>query len=639
MTRRMSSTTAWDWIVFKSVANKADEIGKSADNRIGGKRCDMMEWMHFHRTLFGKLVLSFGVLIVATITLIGVFSFRASEQIIEKQILESHQNTLEQINKNISFILDQVVVSVNIYNLNADLESMLQTRSLDPQQQLKNREQVERKIVTNSIIFSNIQMNTILIGLNDVVYSQNPTWLTGSSDLEAFPWYSRVKEQPERLHWLPTHASFAAQQEGKPVFTAVKMLQSQYVTRNYGILLLSIPESELFAIYSESLNDRSAMDGNAIFIMDSEGRVISHSDRSLVGTRIRDEALLAFINENDPGRIHWSKTQAVISSRIPKTDWFVMKSIQRVGLFQDIRNLQAKIALMSLLGLLVTLIIAVLLSKVLSAPLVKLSARVRTYIAQSGMPHQKEASQNEVHMLNHGYEEMVAKLESTIMDLIANQESRRKAELAALQMQINPHFLYNTLNSIKCLVWTQKSHLIEPMINALVHLLEKTIHRSGEWISLTEELECVQNYVFIQQIRLDTVIPLHLHVDNDIKKYKIPKLLLQPVVENAIFHGFEETLEGFVISVHCANMGDHIKIEVIDNGLGMEPQTLKQLLLGLESKQSEQFTGIGVYNVDERLRMNFGAQYGMNIQSEWGKGTRVTIMLPRGEEHKRDEAH
>jgi len=594
----------------------------------------MMKWMHFHRTLFGKLVLSFCALIVIPITLIGIFSFQASKQIIEQQILESHQNTLDQINKNISFILEQVIVSVNIYNLNPDLEAMLQVPHSNPQQQLKNREQVERRMVTNSIIFSNIQMNTILIGANDIVYSQNPTWLTHASDLEAFPWYDKVKEQPGRLHWLPTHESFVSQQKDKLVFTAAKMLQSQYVTRNYGVLLLSIPESELFSIYNKSLNDE-----NAIFIVDSEGRVISHSDRSRVGNRIRDEQLLAFIRDNVGDGIHWSKTQAAISSPIPKTDWFLVKSIQRVSLFQDIRSLQMKIALISLLGLFFTLMTAVLLSKVLSMPLVKLSAKVRAYIAQSGMPHRSEETQkDEVNVLNHGYEEIVARLESTIMDLIANQESRRKAELSALQMQINPHFLYNTLNSIKCLVWTNKHHLIEPTINALVHLLDKTIRRSEEWISLEDELKCVKNYVFIQQTRLDTVIPLHLHVDKEIAGYQIPKLLLQPIVENAIFHGFNESLDEFIISVHCASLRNQIRIEVVDNGIGMDSQTLKKLLLGLAQKQPEQFTGIGVYNVDERLRMNFGAQYGINIQSEAGQGTRVMIMLPRIEEEKKDEA-
>jgi len=584
-----------------------------------------MKWLNFYHTLFGKLILSFCILVLIPITLIGIFSFQASEKAMEVQILQSHRNTLEQTSKNIGFLVDQIISSINIFNLSSDLEPMLKLKETDRTQQIKTREQVERRMLANSYAFTNFKMDIILIGLNDTIYSQKPTWLQGIDDLKSLKWYNIVLNEPQRFHWITDQQSLLDNEEDTHVVIAAKMLQSQYSTKNYGILLLSIHEDVLYDIYKEVLSE-----DNAIFLMDSMGMIISHSDRALVGTRFQEEGLLAEMVSKDADSIQkWSKHQLMISKKIPKTDWFIVEYVPKLSIFRDITNLQTYMVLLSVISLLVALVVAVLLSRFISLPIVKLSRKVRSYSMQNRFPDYNVESINEVNMLSTGYERMIDKLDRTIIDLITNQESKREAELIALQTQINPHFLYNTLNSVKCLVWTKKYDRIEPTVNALVHLLEKTIHRSDEWITLEEEIECIRYYVFIQQIRLDTTIELSVEIDPAIRSYKVPKLLLQPIVENAIFHGFHAIDDEFVISVYCKSVGDRIMIEIIDNGTGMEPQILKQVILGLETKTKDHFNGIGVHNVDERLRMNFGAQYGINIQSELGKGTRVTMMLPQ----------
>jgi len=241
---------------------------------------------------------------------------------------------------------------------------------------------------------------------------------------------------------------------------------------------------------------------------------------------------------------------------------------------------------------------------------------------------------DEIAVLNKEYNNIITELEETIHNLITEHEEKRKTELHALQMQIKPHFLYNTLNSIKCLIWTGKTELIEPTINALINLLEQTISQKEELITLKEELRCVKDYIYIQEIRSSRTIRLNIQIPKPLQDCRIPKLLLQPFIENSIFHGFEpkdQSQSGSVwgtISIYCTSIGNDIQIEVLDDGIGMDQSTVDDLLTDDSQIISRRFSGIGVKNVLERIRLYFGPQYGLKIHSESNVGTSLIITLP-----------
>lgn len=240
---------------------------------------------------------------------------------------------------------------------------------------------------------------------------------------------------------------------------------------------------------------------------------------------------------------------------------------------------------------------------------------------------------DEITLLSREYEHIIDELEKTINDLIREQEEKRKAELQALQMQIKPHFLYNTINSIKCLLWAGKTELIEPTINALVNLLEQTISGKEELITLGEEIQCVKDYIYIQEIRSSHTIRLNVKIPEALQKCLVPKLLLQPLVENAIFHGFEPKQPSGKIwgtlSIYATAIGNTIQLEILDDGVGMEQSTAEKLLLDDSQVRPRRFTGIGVKNIQERIQLYFGKHYGLTIHSEPGVGTSVVITLPQ----------
>lgn len=230
----------------------------------------------------------------------------------------------------------------------------------------------------------------------------------------------------------------------------------------------------------------------------------------------------------------------------------------------------------------------------------------------------------ETMQIGNAFNSMLDELHEYVDQLILSQKQQRHAELAALQQQINPHFLYNTLASIKFLVRQGGKEDSEAIINALISLLQNTIGNVNETITIEQELENLRNYVLINQMRYGNRIKVHYFVGPDCMNLPIPKLILQPFIENSFFHGFNRKQEG-TINVLIWREGDNLKCEVTDNGDGMNQIDMK---LPKTKRKQQLFSGIGVRNVHERIQLIYGEAYGVTITSEPDVGTKVLIIMP-----------
>jgi two-component system, sensor histidine kinase YesM len=205
------------------------------------------------------------------------------------------------------------------------------------------------------------------------------------------------------------------------------------------------------------------------------------------------------------------------------------------------------------------------------------------------------------------------------------QKQKRNAELAALQQQINPHFLYNTLTSIKFMVQQGGKEEAAETVNALIFLLQNTIGNISETITVRQEIDNLKSYVLINQKRYGERIRVNYFIEPECFEIQIPKLILQPFIENSFFHGFNKK-SGGTINVLVWQEGASLICEVLDNGDGMEVSADNKLP-GTKRKQA-MFSGIGVRNVDERIQLIYGKAYGVTISSKIGEGTKVRISLP-----------
>ncbi|MBE5855675.1 MAG: sensor histidine kinase [Lachnospiraceae bacterium] len=209
------------------------------------------------------------------------------------------------------------------------------------------------------------------------------------------------------------------------------------------------------------------------------------------------------------------------------------------------------------------------------------------------------------------------------------QKRLRKAELDLLQAQINPHFLYNTLDAI---VWSAEAgnqKQVVSMVGSLSDFFRTSLNRGKEIITIREELQHVRSYLEIQQIRYQDILSYEISVPEDIFEYRIPKITLQPLVENALYHGIKNRRGGGKIIVSGENKEDCILLKVIDDGMGMTKERKAEVERGLREATPEESSIYGLYNINERIRLTYGGSYGIYLESEFEKGTVVTVRLPK----------
>lgn len=283
--------------------------------------------------------------------------------------------------------------------------------------------------------------------------------------------------------------------------------------------------------------------------------------------------------------------------------------------------------------LLIAVILAFLLSGAITTPLHRLTARLRK-ISENDFSFDPEIEKGNDEIAEMGV--VVNEMSTSISHLLKETEemykNRQDIEIALLQSQINPHFLYNTLDSIRWMATIQKNPGIVTMTRSLSNLLRNIAKGVGDKIPLSQEIELLKDYTEIQSIRYVETFTFEDLVSEELQNYKIVKFTLQPLVENAIFHGIEPTGRYGTVQINATIEGDDLLLTVYDNGAGMTPEKLNSILENKSAQShANSLSGIGVLNVDKRLKLQYGKNYGLSYESILGEYTKVTIRIPKEE--------
>jgi len=238
---------------------------------------------------------------------------------------------------------------------------------------------------------------------------------------------------------------------------------------------------------------------------------------------------------------------------------------------------------------------------------------------------------DEITELGMSFNIMIGKIKELLDSKMKEQENLKKAELRALQAQINPHFLYNTLDTIIWMAESNKTGQVVEIVGALSRFFRISLSKGMDWITIGEEVERIRSYLIIQKMRYRDILDFNINVDEDVTENTILKLILQPLVENALYHGIKNKRQGGTISIRARRRSEEeILIEVEDDGIGFTPEKLAQLRneLADDSGDLKLESGFAIGNVNKRIRLYYGKPYGLSIESEYTSGTRVTLVIP-----------
>ncbi len=370
------------------------------------------------------------------------------------------------------------------------------------------------------------------------------------------------------------------------------------------------------------------------FIIDKEGDIVYHPQQQLIFVGIKNEETKNLVNYKD-GINYENDTIYTINSTADK-NWRIVG----ISYTEDLTAEGATRIYYSVLGaLLVSIIIAFVIMKlyshVVNKPVYELVKAMKDFETSTKEFEYKEENitVREIKTLDESFEHMTSRIKALMEKVRKEEIVLRKTELKALQAQINPHFLYNTLDSIQWMCEQGKSEDAVKMVGALAKLFRISISRGHELITIKDELRHAENYFIIQSYRYRNQFEYEFNVDAGLENYLCNKITIQPLIENAIYHGIDRMVDEGKISVNVKDKGKDIIIEVEDNGVGMTAEQCKKIL----KKERSDSSGIGVKNVNDRLKIYFGDEYGLTIESELDVGTKVTVKIPKISEEPKNE--
>lgn len=332
-----------------------------------------------------------------------------------------------------------------------------------------------------------------------------------------------------------------------------------------------------------------------------------------------------------------SKDWLYISVQAPFSGLRLLRLTERDSLRNELASVRGQFLFLLTLVIILTLLLARILGSWLYRPMGSLMAAMEKVGGGDLSPCAEPEQPEEFRQLSQRFNQMITEINGLIDDLVNERTAKAEAELKALQYQIQPHFMYNTLNSIKYAAILQGNPKIGEQIGAFIELLEASISKKGALVTLPEEIQLLKSYVSLQRYRYMDSFTVEYDLTDETAGCYVPRLLLQPIVENSILHGMDIKRSDNYIRVAGMIAEGSLWITIQDNGKGMPPDQLQALLIG-NTDSHRQFTGIGLANIQERLRLYYGTKASFDVYSQLGKGTKFVLRLPASyqeEEYRR----
>ncbi|HZG83707.1 sensor histidine kinase [Paenibacillus sp.] len=554
---------------------------------------------------------------------LGLFSYLTSSRITEQNTRLTGTESLEQMTTNVGFMI-QDVEHLSVFLISQ--RNVQQFLALE-RDQLALRSNVD-ELLTNLLFGKDYIFNITLYPKNDV-----PSLSTMTIYESEFDRLIRVRDVKEKT-WTPLYElrNFSGTHQVVTFVRPVRRLTGNVETIGW----LSITLSE--AALSRNWSDPQLGDAE-IALVNEDGMILSSTDKSALR-----ESFASLVPGAPPipasnGSFLFGEGAdklTVLHHRVPSTAWTLIGTIPYAQYSHQNRYILQLTAVVVALAVLINVGLTLFLVRRVTNPLRVLTRLLAKVDPNKPMHAYPIDSSDEIGRLAHSYNTLGKHIERLKEQLIQNESRKKEADLRALQAQINPHFLYNTLSSIQWIALMNEENRIAEMVGALGDFLRFSLNNGKDFCTVGQEIAHIRNYAAVQAIRYPDKFTIDYSVDPTLEETYMLKLLLQPIVENALVHGIQKKPGQGTIAIHVERIGRRMCFQVLDSGKGMTEEQLARLRGKLEAPDIEETSppgsGYGLRNVNERLQLHYGAESRLKIDSRPEAGTRVSFSIPIMEE-------
>ena len=583
-----------------------------------------------HRMPFrNRLLAIYGGVILLGMTVLILVADVLVRNISEKQVSYSAQQSFSQTYEYLSYKVETVLTAAQTVESNQVVQNILlenytKDKTHDKRQQYLDMCELEGTL--RAIGSANGLYVCTLYVEDNLFYSQQDYYFSSLEDLKGNIEYAALFDGTNTGLWTsPRETLNPTNYQYETIISYYKPIISEYLNTQIGVQRVSMAASE----FSSVLEDALPVQNGLLYIVNTNHQLIGASDldryRKMSGSEIANKTIeragqWTMLENQDSMYLCHAQTLA-------NTDWTLVAMIPYEAIMQEENTVRGILFSIAFLVIAICGVLIYFFSRSVTRRLSILSHTMHEVEKGNLQVELKAKDTDEIGMLYQSFNFMLRNMKALVKEQYENGKAIKSAELKALQAQINPHFLYNTLDLINWEAMDHNAPEIAEISRALARYYKISLNRGEDIITLNEELRHVETYVQIQNYRFDNRISLHIDVPEELRSLKIQKIVLQPLVENSILHGMlmlEQGEKGTVTITGWKQSGD-LFLTVKDEGVGMPASQLRNILT---DKPVVDRHGYGIRNIHKRLQLQYGEKYGLHFDSTPGKGTTVTIRIP-----------
>ncbi|MDB5053355.1 MAG: hypothetical protein JWM44_1405 [Bacilli bacterium] len=565
-----------------------------------------------------KFFISFVVIILISVLSVGISSYSKSSSILGEKTSKYNFETVQQISTSVDYTLQRIDELSGILSFDQNIQKVLNTdmSHLSEREQIAYINLIESIMIThyNSKIMRSIEIH----GNNGMVFKVPSSYSDPDSEADYEKYVKTANTFRGKNKWIN-------EAEPKGLLQSVRQINDLQTTlKPLGIVIISLKYETIAKLLKNINFDNSG----SVILIDENEKLVTPDDRFKDNindlSSIKQKLALdsgSFIQTIGGEKYLLSYKTSDYSS------WKIIGIISEKKLYKDSYKIRDWMIIVTLVILVFAFLLARITAQTITIPIRRMLKPMKRVDMGDFNVSFPVHGQDEIGVLSQGINQMLSQIHSLIEVNYKGKIMLQESELKALQAQINPHFLYNTLETINWMAQMNGVEQICGMVTSLGDLMRISISTEKEYISIEEEIKYISDYLFIQKTRFGERIHIDIRIDDSLLPIIIPKLILQPIVENALLHGVQVKKGKGLLNISGKRVDGDILFEIEDNGVGMTPEQMKALLSDRNKQTERRKTGIGIHNVHQRIQYIYGKNYGITLFSEPGQGTKVQILI------------